>query len=157
MVLTKQYLRYVPKGLFNLVGSGRGGAVFLDKKGELAAVAAAQDVVIWDLKKKERLRTLPGTKHEVTSICVNETGILVAVGYNDGSIKLFDSGSGESEVTFTGHKSAVNSLAYDQVLRHEFTGSFRPACIISLQFMFDHMISCDLKGQCRYFDQGVQR
>jgi len=114
MVLTKQYLRYVPKGLFNLVGSGRGGAVFLDKKGELAAVAAAQDVVIWDLKKKERLRTLPGTKHEVTSICVNETGILVAVGYNDGSIKLFDSGSGESEVTFTGHKSAVNSLAFDQ-------------------------------------------
>ena len=64
MGLTKQYLRYVPRGLFNLIGSGRGGGVYLDQNNpDLAAVAAAQDVVIWDLKKKEKLRVLsPGEK-----------------------------------------------------------------------------------------------
>ena len=116
MVLTKQYLRYVPKGVFNIIGSGRGGAVYLDKKGELAAVAAAQDVVIWDIKKKERLRTLPGAKHEVTCLAVNVTGSLLCVGYADGIIKLFDTGTGESEVTFSGHKTAVTSLNFDKVM-----------------------------------------
>ena len=115
MGLTKQYLRYTGKGQFNLVGSGRGGAVLLDKSGDVAAVAAAQDVVIWDLKKKERIRTLAGAQHEVTCMCVNSSGSLLSVGYNDGSIRLFDPGSGDNEVTFTGHKSAVNCLSFDQV------------------------------------------
>ena len=116
MVLTKQYLRYVPKGVFNIVGSGRGGAVYLDAKGELAGVAAVQDVVVWDLRKKERLRTLAGGKHEVTALAANHTGSILAVGYSDGSIKLFDTGTGNSEVTFTGHKTAVTCLAFDKVL-----------------------------------------
>jgi len=114
MGLTKQYLRYVPSGVLNVVGSGRGGAVYLDKKGELAAVAAVQDVVIWDLKKKERLRRLPGGKTDVSCLAVNGNGSLLAVGYHDGTIKLFDTGSGESEVTFTGHKTAVTALSFDK-------------------------------------------
>ena len=35
MGLTKQYLRYAPQAVFNIVGSGRGGAVYLDAKGGL--------------------------------------------------------------------------------------------------------------------------
>jgi U3 small nucleolar RNA-associated protein 12 len=38
----------------------------------------------------------------------------VAAGYNDGSIRLFDPWTGECEVTFTGHKTAVISLAFDR-------------------------------------------
>ncbi len=37
----------------------------------------------------------------------------MAAGYNDGSIRLFDPWTGECEVTFTGHKSAVIILAFD--------------------------------------------
>ena len=38
---------------------------------------------------------------------------LAAVGYSDGSLRLFSPDTGEEEVTFTGHKSAVTSLAFD--------------------------------------------
>jgi len=133
MGLTKQYLRYVPRGLFNLIGSGRGGGVYLDQKNpDLAAVAAAQDVVIWDLKKKEKLRILsPGEKfhHEVTSIASNKAGSLVAVGYTNGCIKLFDTATGESEVTFSGHKNDVNCISFDDDCMRLVSGS-NDACII---------------------------
>ena len=36
------------------------------------------------------------------------------MGYNDGSIKLFSTSTADCEVTFTGHKTAVTSLAFDR-------------------------------------------
>jgi len=133
MGLTKQYLRYVPRGLFNLIGSGRGGGVYLDQNNpDLAAVAAAQDVVIWDLKKKEKLRVLsPGEKfhYEVTSIASNKAGSLVAVGYTNGCIKLFDTATGDSEVTFSGHKNDVTCISFDDDCMRLVSGS-KDACII---------------------------
>jgi hypothetical protein len=39
MGLTKQYLRYAPQAVFNIVGSGRGGAVYLDAKGGLELIS----------------------------------------------------------------------------------------------------------------------
>ena len=116
---TQQYLRYCPGGYFNLVSSGRGGCVYLGNRGitELAAVAAAQDVVIWDLRKKERIRVLSGGEkfnYDVTCVASNNSGSLVAVGYTNGCIKLFDTASGESEVTFSGHKNDVTSMCFDE-------------------------------------------
>ena len=93
---------------------------------ELAAIAAAQDVVIWDLKKKERLRTLSaGEKFnlEVTSLASNTAGTLLAVGYTNGSIKLFDTATGSSEVTFSGHKNDVMSLCFDEECMRLVSGS----------------------------------
>jgi U3 small nucleolar RNA-associated protein 12 len=37
----------------------------------------------------------------------------IAVGYEDGVVRLFDLNSGECLVTFSGHKSAVTSLSFD--------------------------------------------
>ena len=116
---TQQYLRYCPGGYFNLVSSGRGGCVYLGNRGitELAAVAAAQDVVIWDLRKKERIRVLSGGEkfnYDVTCVASNNSGSLVAVGYTNGCIKLFDTATGESEVTFSGHKNDVTSMCFDE-------------------------------------------
>lgn len=37
----------------------------------------------------------------------------MAVGYADGSIRLFNLDTCQSDVTFQGHKSAVTCLAYD--------------------------------------------
>lgn len=118
MGLTKQYLRYRPRGYFNLIGSGRGGAVYLGENNtDIAAVAAAQDVVIWDLRKKERLKVLSGGEkfnYDVTCLASNASGSLVAVGYTNGNIKLFDTASGENEVTFSGHKNDVNCMSFDE-------------------------------------------
>ena len=115
MGLTKQYLRHVPHSLFNVIGSGKGGVAYLRKS--VVAVAAVAVVDIWDLRTQERLQRLNHTssvkKLEVTSVAANPSGALVAVGYSDGSIRLFSSDSGDEEVTFTGHRSAITCLAFD--------------------------------------------
>jgi len=115
MGLTKQYLRHVPHSLFNVIGSGKGGVAYLRKS--VVAVAAVAVVDIWDLRTQERLQRLNHTssvkKLEVTSVAANSSGDLVAVGYSDGSIRLFSSDSGDEEVTFTGHRSAITCLAFD--------------------------------------------
>ena len=56
---------------------------------------------------------LPGGKSEVTSLAKSPQTSQLAVGYGDGTIKLFDLGTGQSDVTFQGHKAAVTTLAYD--------------------------------------------
>ena len=50
---------------------------------------------------------------QVTRVAASRDGSLAAVGYCDGSLRLFSPDTGEEEVTFTGHKSAVISLAFD--------------------------------------------
>jgi U3 small nucleolar RNA-associated protein 12 len=37
----------------------------------------------------------------------------IAVGYEDGVVRLFDLNSGECLVTFSGHKSAATCLSFD--------------------------------------------
>ena len=56
MGLTKQYLRFAPHNVFNVIGSGRGGGVYL-REG-VFAVAAVGSVEVWDLRTREKLVTL---------------------------------------------------------------------------------------------------
>ena len=58
--------------------------------------------------------TLKGEKHEVTCIAKSPDRKHVAVGYMDGMIRVFDLATGDVTVNFSGHKSAVMSLNYDQ-------------------------------------------
>ncbi|XP_024620709.1 WD repeat-containing protein 3 isoform X2 [Neophocaena asiaeorientalis asiaeorientalis] len=58
---------------------------------------------------------LQGLKHEVTFLCPSPDGLHLAVGYEDGSIRIFSLLSGEGNVTFNGHKAAITSLKYDQL------------------------------------------
>jgi hypothetical protein len=44
MGLTKQYLRYAPQAVFNIVGSGRGGAIYLDAKGGLELISLRMSI-----------------------------------------------------------------------------------------------------------------
>ena len=115
MGLTKQYLRYGCRGSCNLVVSTRGGGVMLGK--DQAALASVGDVTLWDLRKKEKLGVLvleSKKKIEVTCISASPADSRVlAVGYSDGSIRLWDVGTREEDVTFTGHKTAVTCLDWD--------------------------------------------
>ncbi|XP_073166483.1 WD repeat-containing protein 3 isoform X4 [Lepidochelys kempii] len=58
---------------------------------------------------------LQGLKQEVTSLCPSPDGLHLAVGYEDGSIRVFSLLSGEGNVTFNGHKAAVMTLQYDHL------------------------------------------
>ncbi|XP_045442943.1 WD repeat-containing protein 3 isoform X3 [Pipistrellus kuhlii] len=118
MGLTKQYLRYVASAVFGLIGSQKGNVVFVTlrgEKGRYVAVPACEHVFIWDLRKGEKILILQGLKQEVTCLCPSPDGLHLAVGYEDGSIRIFSLLSGEGNVTFNGHKAAITSLKYDQL------------------------------------------
>ena len=55
------------------------------------AAAAAENVNIWNLKTGEKTLTLiSGEKHEVSCVAVKPSGETLAVGYEDGSLRLFN-------------------------------------------------------------------
>uniref|UniRef100_F6ZG14 WD repeat-containing protein 3 n=2 Tax=Ornithorhynchus anatinus TaxID=9258 RepID=F6ZG14_ORNAN len=118
MGLTRQYLRYVAGAVFGLVGSQKGNAVFVTlrgEKGRYVAVPACEHVFIWDPRKGEKILILQGLKQEVSRLCPSPDGLHLAVGYEDGTVRIFSLLSGENTVTFNGHKAAVTALKYDHL------------------------------------------
>jgi hypothetical protein len=113
MVLTKAYLRYVPAGVFGVIASAKANVVFV-KKPKYVGVAAVENVNIWNSKTGEKVCVLAGEKHEVTSLVVSPDEKYVTVGYNDGSVKIWDWESQTNPVTFSGHRKAVSALQYDE-------------------------------------------
>lgn len=127
MGLTKQYLRYVASAVFGVIGSQKANIAYVTlrggEKGRYVAVAACEQVFIWDVRKGEKVLILQGQKHEVTFLCPSPDGIHIAVGYEDGAVKIFSLMNGESSVSFNGHKSAVSVIHYDTLGARLVTGS----------------------------------
>lgn len=66
---------------------------------------------------------LEGQKHEVTFLRPSPDGVSIAVGYEDGAVRIFSLLNGESNVSFNGHKSAVSVMCYDELGARLVTGS----------------------------------
>ncbi|KAL4609161.1 WD repeat-containing protein 3 [Arapaima gigas] len=127
MGVTKQYLRYVPSAVFGVIGSPKANAAYVmlrgGERGRYVAVAACEHVFIWDVRRAEKVLILQGTKHEVSYLCPSPDGSHLAVGYEDGAVRIFSLLSGESSVSFSGHKSAVTVISYDALGARLVTGS----------------------------------
>ncbi|XP_043104416.1 WD repeat-containing protein 3 [Puntigrus tetrazona] len=127
MGLTKQYLRYAESAVFGVIGSQKANIAFVTlrggEKGRYVAVGACEHVFIWDVRKAEKVLILEGKKHEVTYLCPSPDGIHIAVGYEDGGVRIFNLLNGESSVSFSGHKSAVSVIRYDALGARLITGS----------------------------------
>jgi U3 small nucleolar RNA-associated protein 12 len=82
-----------------------------------AVVAANEEVLCWDVKTGELLSRWRDTdgKAQVTAIAQSSTDQDVfAVGYEDGSIRIWDSKIATIIVSFNGHKSAITTLCFDK-------------------------------------------
>ncbi|KAG9349697.1 hypothetical protein JZ751_028145, partial [Albula glossodonta] len=127
MGLTKQYLRYAASAVFGVIGSQKANIAFVTlrggEKGRYVAVAACEHVFIWDVRKAEKVLILQGNKQEVTYLCPSPDGVHIAVGYEDGAVRIFSLLNGESNVSFSGHKSAVTVIKYDALGARLVTGS----------------------------------
>lgn len=58
MGLTKQYLRYVHEGTFNIIASPNCNVVFVtlkNQEGRFLATGASEDVIVWDLRLAEKV------------------------------------------------------------------------------------------------------
>jgi U3 small nucleolar RNA-associated protein 12 len=116
--------KYEHSKTFGLVNSSTSNAVW--SAGETnssrntgagrAIVAANEEVLCWDIKKGELLSRWKDNncKSQVTVIAQSSTDHdIFAVGYEDGSIRLWDSKIATIIVSFNGHRSSVTELAFD--------------------------------------------
>ncbi|KAM4558542.1 WD repeat-containing protein 3 [Odontesthes bonariensis] len=127
MGLTKQYLRYAATAVFGVIGSQKANITYVTlrggERGRYVAAAACEHVFIWDVRKGEKVLILQGQKHEVSFLCPSPDGVHIAVGYEDGAVRIFNLLNGESSVSFNGHKSAVTAITYDALGARLVTGS----------------------------------
>jgi U3 small nucleolar RNA-associated protein 12 len=107
---------------FGLITSSSSNILWTNNQGTAtgagqAVVAANEEVICWDIKKGELLsRWRDGNcRAQVTALAQSKTDSdIFAVGYEDGSIRLWDSKISTTIVNFNGHKSAITMLAFDK-------------------------------------------
>ncbi|KAG9104730.1 hypothetical protein FRC06_011624 [Ceratobasidium sp. 370] len=111
--MVRSYQRHGPTQAFGMICSNSSNAVY---DGRLAYVPALEDVLVWDIKKGQMLAMWHETGHRAEVTCIRRSPVkdTFAVGYADGSIRLWDASSGTVTVVFNGHGKAVTALAFDQ-------------------------------------------
>ncbi|KAG6918919.1 hypothetical protein DXG01_010574 [Tephrocybe rancida] len=111
--MVKTYSKHVPGTAFGLVCSPSSNSQY---DGKFAYVPALEDVLVWDVKKGTMVAMWHEISHiaEVTAILQSPRKDIFAVGYIDGSIRLWNSGSKTVVSTFNGHKKSITALAFDE-------------------------------------------
>ncbi|KAJ9625507.1 beta transducin [Taxawa tesnikishii (nom. ined.)] len=125
--MVKSYRKYEQSSIFGLVNSANSNVVWTPDAFSRATsrntgagrayVGANEEVLCWDVKKAELLSTWHDRecRAEVTVIAQCEAqDDLFAVGYADGSIRVWDALSSNIIITFNGHRSAVTHLVFDR-------------------------------------------
>ncbi|KAG1892575.1 WD-repeat-containing protein [Suillus subluteus] len=110
--MVQSYLRHGPTQAFGLICSLTSNSLY---DGKLAYVPALEDVLVWDMKKGQMLSMWHETGHrsEVTCMCRSPQENIFAVGYADGSVRLWNSAFISVIATFNGHQKSVTALAFD--------------------------------------------
>lgn len=129
--MVKSYLRFEQESNFGVIASNS-NLIWLPPKsnssssnssssGGRALVGGLEDILTWDVKTGALLsRWNEGSDGNSGSNSISEVtavaeyqGQMVASGYANGSIKVWDALSGTLVVSFSGHKSAVSVLKFD--------------------------------------------
>ncbi|KAJ2982739.1 hypothetical protein NQ176_g1187 [Zarea fungicola] len=120
--MVKSYLKYEHAKAFGVVASTTANVVWVanDRTGTgagQAVVAANEEVICWDIKKGDLISRWRDEQCTVPVTCIAQSQTdadIFAVGYEDGSIRLWDSKIATVIVSFNGHKSAINKLTFDK-------------------------------------------
>jgi WD40 repeat protein len=86
-------------------------ALALSRQGERIAVAADNNVLVWDLKAREQTRTLKGHTGEIYCVALSRDGRVAVSGSLDKTVRLWDTESGECLNVFEGHAGPVRGVA----------------------------------------------
>ncbi|CCJ29087.1 unnamed protein product, partial [Pneumocystis jirovecii] len=123
--MVRSYENYEFGFSWGIIVSYQSNSVFIDDKeinelfkakSGLAVVPALEDVIIWDVKKGEKVfrwRDADG-KAETTVIKQNKANkFMFAVGYGDGLIRLWSLDKDQVLMKLNAHRSSVTALAFD--------------------------------------------
>ncbi|XP_050243242.1 uncharacterized protein LOC126691952 [Quercus robur] len=117
--MVKAYLRYEPAAAFGVIVSVESNITY-DSSGKHLLAPALEKVGVWHVRQGVCTKTLApspasrGPSLAVTSIA-SSTSSLIASGYADGSVRIWDSEKGTCETTLNGHKGAVTALRYNKL------------------------------------------
>lgn len=112
--MVKSYLRHGGTEVFGLIASNSSNSLF---DGKRAYVPALEDVFVWDTKRGERIAMWHATGHTSPVTAISRSPVdpnLFAVGYQDGSIRLWSGKSHDPLSIFEGHRRAISILAWDR-------------------------------------------
>ncbi|KAI9813074.1 MAG: hypothetical protein M1827_004294 [Pycnora praestabilis] len=126
--MVKSYLKYEHSKTFGLINSTGANVVWAPNESApnaalrstgagKAVVGANEEVICWDIKKGELLSRWwdSSCNAEVTAIAQSKADRdIFAVGYGNGSIRIWDSRIATIIMSFNGHRSAITTLAFDQ-------------------------------------------
>ncbi|KAG6393330.1 hypothetical protein SASPL_147569 [Salvia splendens] len=119
--MVKAYLRYEPAAVFGVIVSVDCNITY-DSSGKHLLAAALEKLGLWHVRQgicTKALAPTPsstsrGPKLAVTAIAASLSS-LIAAGYADGTVRIWDSEKGTCETTLNGHRSAVTILRYNKL------------------------------------------
>ncbi|RFU77716.1 dip2-dom34p-interacting [Trichoderma arundinaceum] len=120
--MVKSYLKYEHAKSFGTVLSSASNLVWTSKDrtgtgAGQAITAANEEVLCWDIKKGELTSRWRDERCSYPVTAIAQSGVdkdMFAVGYEDGSIRIWDSKIATVLVNFNGHKSAITHLVFDK-------------------------------------------
>ncbi|KAJ8754057.1 hypothetical protein K2173_001955 [Erythroxylum novogranatense] len=117
--MVKAYLRYEPALAFGVIASVESNISY-DFSGKHILAPALEKIGVWHVRQGVCTKTLAPSNSSRNSLSLAVTSIasspssLIASGYGDGSIRIWDSEKGICETTLNGHKGAVTVLRYNK-------------------------------------------
>jgi U3 small nucleolar RNA-associated protein 12 len=115
--MVKAYLRYDLSDTWGVITSR--SDICHDESGKFVFTASLEKVNVWSVKQAVVVRTLdapeslsPGKSRPVTCLCVSSSSSQLAVGYGDGSVRIWNTSTWELETTLAGHSGAVTCLSF---------------------------------------------
>ncbi|CAH7666512.1 hypothetical protein PPACK8108_LOCUS866 [Phakopsora pachyrhizi] len=112
--MVRSYLRHGGTEVFGLIASNSGNSLF---DGRRAFVPALEDVYVWDVKRGELVGMWHATGHYLPVTFISRSPVdadKFAIGYQDGSIRIW-SAQNKSEISkFQGHRRAISYLEWEK-------------------------------------------
>ncbi|XP_021288979.1 WD repeat-containing protein 3 [Herrania umbratica] len=117
--MVKAYLRYEPAAEFGVIVSVESNITY-DSSGKHLLAPALEKLGVWHVRQGVCTKTLtasPSSRGPCLAVTyvASSPSSLVASGYADGSIRIWDGDKGSCETTLNGHKGAVTALRYNKV------------------------------------------
>jgi U3 small nucleolar RNA-associated protein 12 len=124
--MVNEYFQHNPTDSFGLIHhSPQSTANALYLSNHLCLAPALEDVFVWDLKTGTKVAEwhVIGFRSLVSCMALSATSKEVAVGYQDGSIRIWDVQKNEVKVTLDGHRKSVSALRFDATGQRLASGS----------------------------------
>ncbi|KAJ3208501.1 hypothetical protein HDU67_006693 [Dinochytrium kinnereticum] len=124
--MVQLYLKYRNSAVFGVVSSQASNLLFADDKGRRLILPCLEDLALWDVRTGEKLaswRDEDNLKAEVSCLVKSADSRHLAVGYTDGTVRLWSLANQTLTATFSGHKTSVTSLAFDRLGERLASGS----------------------------------